>query len=767
MEHLFPPTKILNYEIQEQLGKGATSIVYKGIDKYSLETVAIKHVKLDQNSSNSELGDNKRSIIINEAEMLSNLKHPNIVKLINSFETSNTYELVLEYMECGSLETIVKKFGCLPEETVANLVIQILCVLDFLKEKNIAHRDLKGANLLLDKNGKLKLTDFGLAKICTLQIDISSTKGSRFAGTPYWMSPEMVKNCEAVSPATDIWSLGCTIVELITGNPPFHELNQFNAFFRIIENDIPLDDLKISEKCLDFLKKCFIRNPLERANSTQLLKHPWIYKQNPIISITENKLKQFSSLSSISQSIHQMAKFIKKTSNGNVHGSDNEKSVDIPRFMNSHHRPNLEGSAKRLINNQIKKNSDEFINFLNTYDKQTPIHNSKKTLRNIIDLNKKEKFVEYTDVKQKHDTRQKQKMFGQKGVVLKYTIKPIIDNNKKVKIGNDQNFPEVKMKTRTENENQPYEQFQKQRQMSCIHTLISSDNDIKMLLFEDTGIFLKFCIEVSKNGTIEFNSLSKVVSVLLLKGLSPEIADAFDSSILFDIDLYDDLSKDKMILLVLDFLIKNLNEKNQIDLLEEVSIDMIMKFLKKACKKLSFNTLFCSNSIEFLKLLIQKLKKSAPKCLANESFFVFYRSSIEEIKKSLLISSNESFNWSFGVEIIQNFGFFIQQTQNFYFYFLSLKKFLINDLLVVLLFETENEIKEKINLAIINVLVIFVEKSLKHKLKYIFVEYFTKSVFLKVILKSNFAHFGFKLRKRYIFEENYAYMSLFERFSRM
>jgi len=126
----------------------------------------------------------------------------------------NCLHIVLEFMEGGSLAGIVKK-GPLREHLVKVYIRQVLLGLDYLHQMGVVHRDIKGANILLTKEGIVKLADFGVA--IRLNEDHRSFS---LAGTPYWMAPEIIESKGEISTSCDIWSLGCTVIELLTGNPP-------------------------------------------------------------------------------------------------------------------------------------------------------------------------------------------------------------------------------------------------------------------------------------------------------------------------------------------------------------------------------------------------------------------------------------------------------------------------------------------------------------------------------------------------------------------
>jgi len=164
-------------------------------------------------------------------------------------------------------------------------IVQVLNGLAYLHEKSIIHRDVKGGNLLLTKEGTIKLADFGIALQLneTKPVTQDNEDDMGAYGSPYWMAPEVIK-LSSCTQASDIWSLGCTILELITGSPPYFELGIHAAMYRIVQDANPPIPDDISDKLKDFLANCFKKNPEERLSARQLLSHPWL------IQMSANKL---------------------------------------------------------------------------------------------------------------------------------------------------------------------------------------------------------------------------------------------------------------------------------------------------------------------------------------------------------------------------------------------------------------------------------------------------------------------------------------------
>jgi serine/threonine protein kinase len=250
------------YQLGYCLGKGAFGSVYKALNWGTGGTVAIKQVGL------SHLPKTELKNMMQEIDLLKNLHHPNIVKYHGFVTSTDNLYIILEYCEGGSLQSMCKTFGKFPETLVALYLSQVLQGLLYLHEQGVIHRDIKGANILVMRDGLVKLADFGVA-----------TKGnvgeSSVVGTPYWMAPEVIQLSGATT-ASDIWSLGCTAIELLDGKPPYSNFNPMPALFRIVNDDHPPLPEGASPVVRDFLMQCFQKDPNLRVSAKKLLKHPWI-----------------------------------------------------------------------------------------------------------------------------------------------------------------------------------------------------------------------------------------------------------------------------------------------------------------------------------------------------------------------------------------------------------------------------------------------------------------------------------------------------------
>lgn len=254
------------YQLGECIGRGQFGSVYKALNLNSGRVVAVKRIKLEGKT------EEEISQLATEVEVLRSVSHPSIVRYEGLVRTEHYLNLILEYVENGSLLHTLKAFGEFPEVLVASYVVKILEGLNHLHKNRIVHCDLKCANILSTKSGNIKIGDFGVS----LQLNAVRNK-SDVSGTPNWMSPEVIQ-LEGASTASDIWSLGCTIVEMITGKPPYADLISLTAMYRIVEDDSPPILPRCSEELYHFLNLCFAKNPRDRPSAESLSNHLWLKK---------------------------------------------------------------------------------------------------------------------------------------------------------------------------------------------------------------------------------------------------------------------------------------------------------------------------------------------------------------------------------------------------------------------------------------------------------------------------------------------------------
>jgi len=204
------------YEIQEEIGKGAMGVVYKGIDPKINRTVAIKTLALAESFDGGDLQDVLRRFF-REAETAGKLSHPHIVTVYDAGQEHDLTYMAMEYLDGEDLEKYAEQHKKPKINWVLNVAWQVASALQYAHEQGIVHRDIKPANIMyLPESDSIKITDFGIARI----VDDSTTKTGTALGTPCYMSPEQISG-KKVDGRSDFFSLGVTLYELITGELPF------------------------------------------------------------------------------------------------------------------------------------------------------------------------------------------------------------------------------------------------------------------------------------------------------------------------------------------------------------------------------------------------------------------------------------------------------------------------------------------------------------------------------------------------------------------
>ena len=255
------------------LGRGTFGHVYLGFNSESGQMCAIKEVRVVSDDPTSKECLRQLNQEIN---LLNQLSHPNIVQYYGSELGEETLSVYLEYVSGGSIHKLLQEYGSFKEPVIQNYTRKIVSGLAYLHARNTVHRDIKGANILVDPNGEIKLADFGMAKLINSAASVLSFKGS-----PYWMAPEVVMNTNGYGLPVDIWSLGCTILEMATSKPPWNQYEGVAAIFKIGNSkDMPEIPEHLSDDAKSFIKLCLNRDPLARPTAQMLLDHPFIRDQS-------------------------------------------------------------------------------------------------------------------------------------------------------------------------------------------------------------------------------------------------------------------------------------------------------------------------------------------------------------------------------------------------------------------------------------------------------------------------------------------------------
>lgn len=256
------------------IGAGSFGTVYLGLNSITGELMAVKQVELlsDKGAEHEQRKKSMIDALQREMSLLRDLQHPNIVQYLGSNCENNYLNIFLEYVPGGSVSSILASYGRFEEVHIRSVVKQILHGLKYLHSRSIIHRDIKGANVLMDNKGMVKISDFGISK----KLEDKNARAS-LQGSVYWMAPEVVKQKPYTFKA-DIWSLGCLIVEMYTGSRPFPGFQHLQALFNI-GNETPVPPEippNASPEGEDFLRQAFEIDYNRRPTAEEMLQHPFV-----------------------------------------------------------------------------------------------------------------------------------------------------------------------------------------------------------------------------------------------------------------------------------------------------------------------------------------------------------------------------------------------------------------------------------------------------------------------------------------------------------
>jgi mitogen-activated protein kinase kinase kinase len=268
------------------IGQGSFGSVYLALHAVTGELLAVKQVETPSPGANSASDARKKSMIDalkREISLLRDLQHPNIVQYLGASSSAEHLNIFLEYVPGGSVQTMLNSYGALREPLIRSFVRQIVTGLAYLHQREIIHRDIKGANILVDNKGVIKISDFGISKKIEVSNILNGAGSNKnrpsLQGSVFWMAPEVVKQTSYTRKA-DIWSLGCLVVEMMTGNHPFPDCSQLQAIFKIGGAKIsPTVPEHASPEAQTFLSQTFEVEHVKRPSADELLFSPFL---NPI-----------------------------------------------------------------------------------------------------------------------------------------------------------------------------------------------------------------------------------------------------------------------------------------------------------------------------------------------------------------------------------------------------------------------------------------------------------------------------------------------------
>ncbi|XP_049376336.1 uncharacterized protein LOC125841280 isoform X1 [Solanum stenotomum] len=268
-----------DYKLLEEIGYGASATVYRAIYLPYNEVIAVKCLDLDR--CNSNLDDIRR-----EAQTMSLIDHPNVIKSFCSFVVENYLWVVMPFMAEGSCLHLMKIAypDGFEESAICSMLKETLKALEYLHRHGHIHRDVKAGNILLDTNGAVKLGDFGVSA-CMFDNGDRQRSRNTFVGTPCWMAPEVLQPGTGYDFKADIWSFGITALELAHGHAPFSKYPPMKVLLMTIQNAPPgLDydrDKKFSKSFKEMVAMCLVKDQTKRPTAEKLLKHSFFKNAKP------------------------------------------------------------------------------------------------------------------------------------------------------------------------------------------------------------------------------------------------------------------------------------------------------------------------------------------------------------------------------------------------------------------------------------------------------------------------------------------------------
>ncbi|ELT89257.1 hypothetical protein CAPTEDRAFT_177924 [Capitella teleta] len=270
------------YAVEKKLGSGNFGTVWMVKDskakdekekKKALKEIPVGDMQPDETLEASH-----------EAKLLRNLDHPGIVKFYDSFIDGEFFCIVTEFCDGGDLGSKIVEYRersqHLQEGQVLEWLIQLLLAVQYIHDRRVLHRDLKSNNIFL-RNNMVKLGDFGISRILMGTSDMAST----FVGTPYYMSPEVLKH-EGYNSKSDVWSIGCILYELVTLDHAFQGQSLMGIMYKIVEGDLPPWPEEYSNDLGSVFTRICEKDPAKRASASEALKLPYISKQMEMLKNT-------------------------------------------------------------------------------------------------------------------------------------------------------------------------------------------------------------------------------------------------------------------------------------------------------------------------------------------------------------------------------------------------------------------------------------------------------------------------------------------------
>ncbi|TMH41560.1 MAG: serine/threonine protein kinase [Betaproteobacteria bacterium] len=259
------PQTLGRYQLERVLGKGAMGIVYEALDPKLHRKVAIKTILISQLDEETAKDFSMR--FVREAHAVARLNHPNIVQVYDFGEEGDIAYLVMEFIRGDELKSTLSTGRQFDRKECVRIMCELLDALDFAHEAGVIHRDIKPANVMLDGQGRAKLTDFGVARVTDSdRTHAERTQAGTVVGTPAYMSPEQIQG-QGIDRRTDIFSAGVILYQFLTGQKPFTGEGAWTVAKKIIQDDPPMPssiNMALSPEFDRVVAKALAKSPDQR-----------------------------------------------------------------------------------------------------------------------------------------------------------------------------------------------------------------------------------------------------------------------------------------------------------------------------------------------------------------------------------------------------------------------------------------------------------------------------------------------------------------------
>jgi len=264
------PATLGRYRIERVLGKGAMGVVYEALDPKLNRKVAIKTILVSQ--LDEETAKDFSGRFVREAHAVARLNHPNIVQVYDFGEEAGVAYLVMEFIRGSELKSALAGGRVFDRGQCVRIMCELLEALDFAHEAGVVHRDIKPANVMLDSQGRAKLTDFGVARITDAdRTGAERTQAGTVVGTPAYMSPEQIEG-QRVDRRSDIFSAGIILYQFLTGQKPFTGEGAWTVARKIIQEEPPLPstlNVEVPREYDGVVARALAKNPAGRFQTAR------------------------------------------------------------------------------------------------------------------------------------------------------------------------------------------------------------------------------------------------------------------------------------------------------------------------------------------------------------------------------------------------------------------------------------------------------------------------------------------------------------------